>query len=153
MAKAPHESVDEAAREARQIGKVVMDSAQQIWLAGLGAFAKAQGEGSKLFDALVEEGAALDARTRGYAEGRIHEVRGSVEQTLGQVRERGQATLDALENLLAQRAMRAMDRVGMPGRDEVDALALRVEALERELAALRDKPAAPQGPAATPSAE
>lgn len=148
MAKSPLGSVEDAAREARQIGKVVMDSAQQIWLAGLGAFAKAQGEGSKLFDALVEEGAALDAKTRGYTEGRMHEMRGNVEHTFGQVRERGQATLDALENVFAQRVMRAMDRVGMPGRDEVDALTLRVDALERELAKLRKKPAAAKRPAA-----
>ena len=31
----------------------VKDSAQQIWAAGLASFAKAQGEGSKVFEALV----------------------------------------------------------------------------------------------------
>ena len=33
----------------------VKDSAQQIWLAGMGAFAKAQAEGGKVFDALVKK--------------------------------------------------------------------------------------------------
>ena len=37
-----------------QLSSTVKDSAQQIWLAGLGAFAKAQEEGNKVFEALVE---------------------------------------------------------------------------------------------------
>ena len=32
----------------------VKESAQQIWLAGLGAFSKAQSEGGKVFQALVK---------------------------------------------------------------------------------------------------
>ena len=37
--------------------KQVMESAQQIWLAGLGAFSKAQNEGKKVFEALLESAA------------------------------------------------------------------------------------------------
>jgi len=37
----------------------VKESAQQIWLAGMGAFAKAQAEGKQVFEALVKEGASL----------------------------------------------------------------------------------------------
>ena len=36
-----------AAQQAKGVSKTVMDSAQQIWLAGLGAFVKAQAEGGK----------------------------------------------------------------------------------------------------------
>ena len=52
----------------------VKDSAQQIWLAGMGAFAKAQAEGRQVFEALVKEGASLQKRTQSAAEERIGEV-------------------------------------------------------------------------------
>ena len=55
-----------------QLVSTVKDSAQQIWLAGLGAFAKAQEEGSKVFDALVKEGEAMHKKTRKLAEEKIN---------------------------------------------------------------------------------
>ena len=42
-----------------QLVQTVRDSAQQIWLAGLGAFSKAQEEGGKVFETLVKEGLSL----------------------------------------------------------------------------------------------
>ncbi|TXI19947.1 MAG: phosphohistidine phosphatase, partial [Ottowia sp.] len=42
-----------------QLASTIKESTQQIWLAGLGAFAKAQEEGGKMFDALVKEGEAM----------------------------------------------------------------------------------------------
>ena len=81
-----------ATQQARGVSKTVMDSAQQIWLAGLGAFVKAQAEGGKLFESLVKEGAALDAKTRKVTDAKVAEARSTVEATLGQVRERSQET-------------------------------------------------------------
>ena len=49
----------------------VKDSAQQIWLAGMGAFSKAQEEGGKVFEALVKEGMTLQKKTQGIAEDKI----------------------------------------------------------------------------------
>ena len=40
---------------AAQLAGTVKESAQQIWLAGLGAFSKAQEEGGKVFEALVKD--------------------------------------------------------------------------------------------------
>ena len=97
-----------AVEQARGVSKTVMDSAQQIWLAGLGAFAKAQAEGGKLFESLVKEGAALDAKTRKFTEGKVAEARGNVEGALGQVRERSQETWDKLEKVFEDRVSRAL---------------------------------------------
>ena len=47
-----------------QLSATIRESAQQIWLAGLGAFAKAQQEGTKVFDALIREGEAIQKKTR-----------------------------------------------------------------------------------------
>ena len=52
----------------------VKESAQQIWLAGMGAFAKAQAEGKQVFESLVKEGASLQKKTQGVAEEKFGEV-------------------------------------------------------------------------------
>jgi poly(hydroxyalkanoate) granule-associated protein len=145
--------VEEATDEARGVGRTVMDSAQQIWLAGLGAFAKAQEEGGKLFEALVKEGAALDAKTRKFTEAKVNEARGNVETTLGQVRERSQETWDKLEKVFEDRVARALARLGIPGQDELKSLTKRVEELSREVRKLSSKPAAAKRPAAKRTAK
>ena len=57
-----------------QLAGAVKDSAQQIWLAGMGAFAKAQAEGKQRFEALIQEGMNLQKKTHAVAEERINEV-------------------------------------------------------------------------------
>ena len=129
--------------EARRIGKTVIDSAQQIWLAGLGAFAKAQAEGGKLFDSLVKEGTALDAKTRKFTQAKVDEARGNVESTLGQVRERSQETWDKLEKVFEDRVSRSLKRLGIPTHADLKRVEARIDALARGA-----KPAAAKRPAA-----
>ena len=133
-----------AVEQARGVSKTVMDSAQQIWLAGLGAFAKAQAEGGKLFESLVKEGAALDAKTRKFTEGKVAEARGNVEGALGQVRERSQETWDKLEKVFEDRVSRALGKLGIPGRDEIKTLTRRVEELSGDVRKLTAKRSAAQ---------
>lgn len=45
----------------------VIDTGHHIWLAGLGALVRAQREGSKLFDTLVEEGTSAEQHQRANA--------------------------------------------------------------------------------------
>lgn len=131
----------DAATAARAASENVMDSAHQIWLAGLGAFAKAQEEGSKWFDALVTEGAALDAKTRQHAEASANELRGNVGSAVDNVRARTLQAWDRLEKVFEGRVSRAIDHLGIPGQEELKALARRVEEMARELRTLADKPA------------
>jgi poly(hydroxyalkanoate) granule-associated protein len=114
-------------------GKSIMESAQHIWLAGLGAFAKAQGEGSKLFDALVKQGSNLEQQTRKITTGKVDEVRGAVESSVSQVRERTQETWDRLEQVFESRVSQALGKLGVPGRKELDELLKRVDELNREV--------------------
>ena len=51
-----------------QLASTVKESAQQIWLAGLGAFAKAQEEGGKVFGARAKEGESIQSKTRNVTE-------------------------------------------------------------------------------------
>ena len=137
-----------AQAQAERLSKTLSESAQQIWLAGVGAFGRAQAEGAKLFEALVKEGTALDAKTRKFTEARVNEARGNVESTLGQVRERSQETWDKLEKVFEDRVSRALGRLGIPGQDELKTLTRRVEELSRDVRKLGDKPAAAKRPAA-----
>ena len=141
-------TADAAVQQARGVSKTVMDSAQQIWLAGLGAFVKAQAEGGKLFESLVKEGSALDAKTRKLTGVKMSEARGNVEATLGQVRERSQETWDKLEKVFEDRVSRALGRLGVPGRNELHTLSSRVEELSREVRKLNGGRAAPKKRAA-----
>ena len=126
---------------ARASGKSIVESAQHIWLAGLGAFAKAQDEGTRLFEALVREGVSLEQKTRKITAGKADEARGAVEAAVGQVKERSQETWDKLEKVFETRVSRALNHLGVPGSSELKSLTARVENLAREVHNLNAKPA------------
>jgi len=113
--------------------KTIMESAQHIWLAGLGAFAKAQEEGGKLFEALVKEGSTLEQKTRKIATGTVGDVRGAVESSVSQVRERTQETWDKLEQVFETRVSRALGKLNVPGRKDLDDLLKRVDELGQQV--------------------
>jgi poly(hydroxyalkanoate) granule-associated protein len=129
--------------KAEHLSRSIMDSAQHIWLAGMGAFGRAQEEGTKMFESLVTEGMTLEKRTRKLATGRVDAVRDAVESRVGQVKERATDTWDRLEKVFEERVQRALVRLGVPGREELQALIERVDRLNAELRRLSVKPAAP----------
>ncbi|MBE0484847.1 phasin family protein [Marinobacter sp.] len=116
-----------------QLAGKIKDSARQIWLAGLGAFTKAEEDTGKLFDRLVQEGEQLESRTRGVVEKQIR----TVEDRVGEVKERATGTWDRLEHMFDQRVSGALRRLGIHRREEIESLEHRIEALESELVRLR----------------
>ncbi|WP_374473419.1 phasin family protein [Arenimonas sp.] len=127
--------------KAEQMSRSIVGSAQQIWMAGMGAFHRAQGEGSKMFEALVKEGMSIEQTTRKLATGKVDAVRDAVEDRVGVVRERAVDTWDRLENVFESRVQRALNRLGVPGREDLAELTKRVNELNAELRKL-SKPAA-----------
>ncbi len=119
--------------QAERLGKTITESAQQIWLAGMGAFNRAQSEGSKLFESLVRDGVSLEQSARKFAGTRADVVRDVVEDRVGQARERAADTWDKLEKVFEDRVQRALHKLGVPGRDDLNALTARVERLTAEL--------------------
>lgn len=79
-----------------QLADAVRMSSQEIWQAGLAAFAKAQEDEGKFFSM----------------------------------------------QLFEERVLRALSSIGVPSREEVDALQQRIDALTAQVAALSGKPAA-----------
>lgn len=122
-----------AQAQAERLSNTLSESAQQIWLAGVGAFGRAQAEGAKLFEALVKEGLSLEKTARGFAGGRADIVRDAVESHVGQARERATDTWDKLEKVFEARVQKALTKLGVPGRDDLADLARRVDGLTAEL--------------------
>jgi poly(hydroxyalkanoate) granule-associated protein len=110
-----------------------MESAQQIWLAGLGAFAKAQEQGGQVFETLLKEGSNIERTTRKLASGKVDDVRDAVESGVSQMRERTQETWDRLEQVFENRVSRALAKLGVPGKKELDDLLKRVDELNRDV--------------------
>lgn len=133
--------------KAEQMSRSLRESAQQIWMAGVGAFTRAQGEGSKLFEALVKEGMNIEQHTRKLAGGRVDAVRDAVEDRVGVVRERASDTWDRLEKVFEERVQRALNRLGVPSREDLTDLTGRVETLTGELRRIGGRPAAAKGTA------
>lgn len=118
-----------------QLAQTVKDSAQQIWLAGLGAFSKAQGGGGNVFDTLIKEGVNLQRKTQAAAEEKLGDVAGRMSAMAGEVSSKANAQWDKLESIFEERTARALGRLGVPSAKDLDALAERVAALEAALAA------------------
>lgn len=132
----------------------VVDSAREIWLAGLGAFSVAQTEsgkmieqGNKLFEKLVSEGVKLEKKTRNVAETAVDDIKDEVESKVGAVRQQAVDNWDKLENIFENRVARVLGQLGVPTADEVNRLSARVQTLSSKVTAMT-KTAAPKKAAA-----
>ena len=116
----------------------IKDSAQQIWLAGLGAFAKMQQEGSKAFEALVKDGAEMQKKTQQAAEETLAQAQARMAGFASEFGTKAAGGWGKLENIFEERVARALEKLGIPTAAEMAALQARVKALETQL---RSKPA------------
>ena len=101
-----------------QFATKIRESANQIWLAGLGAFSKAQEEGLKMFEALVKEGEKVQERTKTEADERLAEGKTGVT-----------GAWDKLEQVFEERVARALHSLNVPSRKDIDVLSKRVAEL------------------------
>ena len=118
-----------------QLGSI-KESAQQIWLAGLGAFAKAQEEGSKVFDNLVKEGTSLQRKTQATAEERISEATSRMASMATDISAKASGQWDKLEGIFEERVAK-----------EIDVLINRIDELNRSVAKLSAKASGTRAPA------
>src|SRR3970282_608419 len=93
-----------------------------IWLAGVGAFARAQAESTKLFDGLVKEGLNLEKSALKFADTQAEVVRDAVETGVDTATARAAGTWEQLEAAVEGGVRRALTRLGVPDRKELDAL-------------------------------
>jgi poly(hydroxyalkanoate) granule-associated protein len=130
-ARAESQSKDAAAtgHAGASHGRRVLESSRQIWLAGLGAFARAQGEGMKVFETLVSRARRW---SRAPAGGRRHgqrRARGRAGQGEGDAGEGRRDVGQARAGVRGPRGARAVTRLGVHTQSDVERLAERVDAL------------------------
>ncbi|MGE3347327.1 MAG: phasin family protein [Ramlibacter sp.] len=143
-----------------QLSGTVKESAQQIWLAGLGAFAKAQEEGGKVFETLVKEGLSIQRKTQAVAEEKISEATNKMANMATDISSKASGQWDKLENIFEDRVSKALNKLGVPSAKDIDVLIARIDELNRNVAKLSTKSAAPRAaspraaaPAAKPAAK
>ena len=129
----------------------VKEQAQQIWLAGLGAFSKAQQEGTKAFEKLVSDGITMQRKVHTTAEEKLAEATQKVTEAAHTLNERATGQWGKLENIFEDRVAKALQGLGIPSAQELKALHDRVAALEAQLGNVA-KPAATKKAAAAPKA-
>ena len=103
----------------------VFESANQIWLAGLAAFAKSKREGGKLFDSLVKEGKRLQKQSKAQIE--------NTQQWFKATDETSSNTRAKLEELLDKRLTQTLIHAGIPTQDDIQTLTKKIENLEKRL--------------------
>ncbi|MEY4516815.1 MAG: hypothetical protein RL180_1161 [Pseudomonadota bacterium] len=137
--------VSESADRGQSRRKAALDFrkyTQQIWLAGLGAFSRAEEEGSRLFDSLVKVGEELESKTTDLADSTV----GAVEEVREKVTERVTDTRTRVERALDERVSQTVARIGLASHREVIQLSEviaqltdRVAQLTEEVRALRQE--------------
>ena len=117
---------------AEHLAQSVAESAQQIWLAGLGAFSRARSEGDKMFQVLVERGKAMRGQARAAADQAYKTARSQADAAASQAA----GKWDKLEQVFEDRVSRSLNRLGVLTSKDVDALAKQVAELNDTVRAL-----------------
>jgi poly(hydroxyalkanoate) granule-associated protein len=112
----------------------VKESAQQIWLAGLGAISKAQEEGGKVFETLVKEGLSIQRKTQAVAEEKISEATNKMATMATDISSKASGQWDKLENIFEDRVSKALNKLGVPSAKDIDVLIARIDELNRNVA-------------------
>jgi poly(hydroxyalkanoate) granule-associated protein len=141
-------SAGDSAAGGPQLSANVKDSAQQIWLAGLGAFAKAQEEGGKVFEALVKQGMSIQRKTQAAAEEKISEATSRMATMATDLSSKASGQWGKLEDIFEERVSRALNKLGVPTAKDIDVLVARIDELNRTVQKLNAKQAAASGESA-----
>lgn len=113
----------------------IKDSARQIWLAGLGAYNKAEEDAGKFFDKLVKEGEEIENKTRGVVEKQFKAVEDKVEG----VKEKANDTLGKLESVFDQRVSKTLGRLGIPSHTDIESLRKELEDIKKIIGDMQEK--------------
>jgi poly(hydroxyalkanoate) granule-associated protein len=120
----------------QHMSEQMKNSAQQIWQAGLGAFAKAQEEGSKVFETLVKDGSKFQETTL-QAQAKMAEAAAKAGAMASDMGQRASGQFDRLEGIFEERVAKALHSMGLPNAQDMADLQARVDALEAEMKVLK----------------
>ncbi len=120
----------------QHMSEQMKNSAQQIWQAGLGAFAKAQEEGSKVFETLVKDGSKFQETTL-QTQAKMAEAAAKAGAMASDMGQRASGQFDRLEGIFEERVAKALHSMGLPNAQDMADLQARVDTLEAEVKALK----------------
>lgn len=120
-------------KKSAQLSGTIKDSASQIWLAGLGAFAKAQEEGGKVFEALVKEGMSIQRKTQAAAEEKISEATNRMATMATDISSKASGQWNKMETIFEDRVARALNKLGVPSAKDIEQLIARIDELNRSV--------------------
>lgn len=129
LKKAKAAQADNVAGDGKEMSKAVLESSRQIWLAGLGAFARAQAEGMKVFETLVKQGEVLETKTRRAAVDTAAAATDAAKAKVSEVKQGVGGTWDKLEQVFEDRVARALSKLGVHTQSDVERLTERVDVL------------------------
>ena len=138
---------------AKQLAADYKESTQQIWQAGLGAFAKAQAEGTKVFDALVKEGKRLQEKTKGVAEEQFAEATTKANALKTEFLSKATGQIGKLEGIFEERVAKALKQMGIPTKHDIAELHKKIDALKAAKPAAKPVVKAAAKPAAKKAAQ
>jgi poly(hydroxyalkanoate) granule-associated protein len=128
-------SAGNAGAQGRTLQDDVKDTAHRIWLAGLGALAAAEEEGTRLFSRLVDRG--RDVESRGKVE--VDKVVDQASKVVDKAKTRASDTWEDLGSKVDETITAALHRLGVPTREEIRHLTQRVEELNAKVELLRPR--------------
>lgn len=142
----PTSTLRKARSQATKAQALLIENVQQVWLAGMGAIARAQKDGPGAFQDAVAEGLKLLNRSRSQAEKIIRDAfetaQSEMQTRVETARDQASETWDNLEALFQSRVHRALRQIGVPNADEIRLLNKRVAELNAAVQKLSGKPAA-----------
>ena len=110
--------------------------ARKIWLAGLGAYAKAGQEGVEYFKDLVKAGEGVEKQGKKLvseqadaANSQIETQLNSVKSSVSEVKGKVEVQFDKIEKAFDNRVASALNRLGIPSKQDVEALSAKLDEL------------------------
>jgi poly(hydroxyalkanoate) granule-associated protein len=128
-AKAEEAGKETGGHKDKDAAQAVLDSSRQIWLAGLGAFSRAQAEGMKVFETLVKQGEVLESKTRRAAVDRATMAQSAAKAKVKEMQKGVGGTWDKLEQVFEHRVERALAKLGVYTQTDMERLTQRVDKL------------------------
>lgn len=120
--------------ESETLKNELTERGREVWLAGLGALATVEEEGTKLFNRLIDRGQKFEEERRTELEEATEKARKQRDEALAQIEEAGEET----QSVLSESVNSALEQFGVPTRTEVDDLAEKVEHLSQQVEKLAD---------------
>ena len=105
--------------------EALRESAEKIWLAGLGAFERMKSEGPRMFETLVEQGRNMSARAKDAADQAL--------KTMREANYEGQGRWDKLQHDLQERFTKSLGTLGVTTTRQVEELSKQVAELNEHV--------------------